>query len=38
VAKALTDATAETLTKFVYELYLDYGAPKEIVTDQGANL
>lgn len=38
VARALPDATAETLAEFVYDLYLNYGAPKEIITDQGANL
>jgi hypothetical protein len=33
VAKALPDAKAETLAEFVYDLYLNYRAPKEIVTD-----
>ncbi len=38
VAKAVPDATAETLAEFLYELYLNYGVPKEIITDQGRNL
>jgi hypothetical protein len=38
VAQALDEATAENLAEFVFQLYLNYGAPKEIVTDQGGNL
>ena len=39
VARAIPDATSEALTDFLFErIYLDYGAPKEIVTNQGKNL
>ena len=39
VAQALPDATAETLAEFVvHRIYRDYGSPKEIITDRGANL
>ena len=39
VAKAVPDATAEALAEFIHdELYMHYGSPKEIVTDQGRNL
>jgi hypothetical protein len=38
VARALPDAKAETLAEFLYDLYMNYGVPKEIITDQGANL
>ncbi len=39
VAESLKDATAETLADFVVRrIYRDYGTPKEIITDRGANL
>lgn len=39
VAESLKDATAETLADFVVrQIYCDYRAPKEIITDRGANL
>jgi hypothetical protein len=33
VAKVLPDTKAKTLAEFVYDLYLNYRALKEIVTD-----
>ena len=39
VARAIPEATAEALADFVVnDMYRDYGAPKEIITDRGANL
>ncbi|KZZ95139.1 Ribonuclease H-like protein [Ascosphaera apis ARSEF 7405] len=39
LAKALPDATAETTASFIYnEIYVPFGAPKEILTDNGTNL
>jgi len=39
VAKAVPKADAETIADFLHdEIYLYYGAPKEIITDRGPNL
>jgi len=39
IARAIPDATAEALADFVVnDIYRDYGAPKEVITDRGANL
>ena len=39
VAKALPDAKAETIAKFVHdEITMVYGAPKELLSDNGSNL
>lgn len=39
VAKAAPKADAETIADFLHdEIYLHYGAPKEIITDRGPNL
>lgn len=38
IAKALPDATAESVATFLYEeLFLQFGCPSEIVSDRGAN-
>ena len=39
VAKAVPDATEETIGEFLHEqLFIQYGAPKEIISDNGPNL
>ena len=36
-AKAVVRATEETITSFLYEeIFVRYGVPRQIVTDQGA--
>lgn len=38
VARALPDATAESVAQFLYEeIFLQFGCPSEIVSDRGAN-
>jgi len=38
VARAVPDADAETIARFLLDLYREYGAPREVITDNGPNL
>jgi transposase InsO family protein len=38
VAKAVPDATEEAIAEFLHEIYVNYGAPREILSDNGTNL
>ncbi|KAJ5082230.1 hypothetical protein N7532_011273 [Penicillium argentinense] len=39
VARAVPDATEETIGQFLHEdIFIQYGAPREIITDNGRNL
>ena len=38
IARAVKEATAESVSKFIYEeIFLPFGSPREILTDRGAN-
>lgn len=39
LAKAIPEATADVIARFIYyEIYVQYGAPRELITDNGSNI